>query len=203
MTVGLVVLCFRLALRRKPSAAYQRRTSDCGLDNEHSRQACLLSPEMCIYVYIYISLSLSLSLCMLVTVSYLLHVNPVGAGKAANNSRSFAPGASTGLNGRPPFSTVSDEQAEQLFQAAFSGRGVDQMLDEELARFNIKPGQNRITTHHFGRFSTPELKPRLPARSSCSSGQRRNLRAATPCRSSCLPAARSRRSRADPRRERK
>ncbi|CAK9071790.1 unnamed protein product [Durusdinium trenchii] len=61
-------------------------------------------------------------------------------GKAANNSRSFAPGASTGLNGRPPFSTVSDEQAEQLFQAAFSGRGVDQMLDEELARFNIKPG---------------------------------------------------------------
>eukprot|EP00434_Breviolum_minutum_P039168 symbB.v1.2.034771.t1/scaffold4545.1/size38247/4 len=43
-------------------------------------------------------------------------------------------------DGRPPFSSVSNEQAEKLFQAAFSGRGVDEMLDEELARFNIKPG---------------------------------------------------------------
>lgn len=43
-------------------------------------------------------------------------------------------------NGRPPFSSINDEQAEKLFQAAFSGRGVDEMLDVELARFNIKPG---------------------------------------------------------------
>jgi hypothetical protein len=45
-------------------------------------------------------------------------------------------------NGRPPFSSINDEQAEKLFQAAFSGRGVDEMLDVELARFNIKPGVN-------------------------------------------------------------
>ena len=47
-------------------------------------------------------------------------------------------------DGRPPFSSVSNEQAEKLFQAAFSGRGVDEMLDQELARFNIKPGQLKI-----------------------------------------------------------
>ena len=45
-------------------------------------------------------------------------------------------------NGRPPVSSINDEQAEKLFQAAFSGRGVDEMLDVELARFNIKPGVN-------------------------------------------------------------
>ena len=43
-------------------------------------------------------------------------------------------------NGRPPYSAVSQQQAEELFQAAFSGRGVDEMLREELERCHVKPG---------------------------------------------------------------
>ncbi|CAJ1452948.1 unnamed protein product, partial [Effrenium voratum] len=46
----------------------------------------------------------------------------------------------SGVDGRPPFTSVSYEQAERLFRAAFAGRGVDDMLDEELTRINIKPG---------------------------------------------------------------
>ena len=50
----------------------------------------------------------------------------------------------SGVDGRPPFTSVSYEQAERLFRAAFAGRGVDDMLDEELTRINIKPGPDVV-----------------------------------------------------------
>ena len=70
------------------------------------------------------------------------------ASRATECSHGHTPGKrlktrmSGSQNGRPPFSSINEEQAEKLFQAAFSGRGVDEMLAVELARFNIKPGVN-------------------------------------------------------------
>ncbi|CAE7677720.1 dnaJ [Symbiodinium microadriaticum] len=38
------------------------------------------------------------------------------------------------------FCSVSQEQAERLFRDAFNGRGLDEMLQEELRRVGLKPG---------------------------------------------------------------
>ncbi|CAE7469619.1 dnaJ [Symbiodinium natans] len=38
------------------------------------------------------------------------------------------------------FCSVSQEQAEKLFRDAFNGRGLDDMLQEELGRLGLKPG---------------------------------------------------------------
>ncbi|CAE8623887.1 unnamed protein product, partial [Polarella glacialis] len=43
-------------------------------------------------------------------------------------------------DGRPPFSAVSQDQADKLFRAVFGGRGVEDMLKEEFDRLGVKPG---------------------------------------------------------------
>ncbi|CAE7738884.1 dnaJ, partial [Symbiodinium pilosum] len=42
--------------------------------------------------------------------------------------------------GWPRFCSVSQEQAEKLFRDAFSGRGLDEMLREEMGRVPLQPG---------------------------------------------------------------
>ena len=74
-----------------------------------------------------------------------------GSPSKSHGRKQPGPSGHDSKGGRPAYSTVSEEHAEQLFQAAFSGRGVDEMLDEELARFHIKPGLQK--QHCFLMFS--------------------------------------------------
>lgn len=78
-------------------------------------------------------------------------------------------------DGRPDYSAVSDEQAEELFKAAFGGRGVDDMLREELDRLGLRPGvhANAVKQGLYARLLLrAQAASRLPASPSEVNGSR-------------------------------